>query len=497
MITIKFLNKEDLLSDSTINNIYNLLLVEEKIIREELKTIMDVIRDDIICFMEYPYVERIYRDSYYSFFSKKHNLCCKDSLRISFFDQSINETNYFTTEDLEKYFFGYISLRPTTYRIIGSSFLHPEIMKNHNFVCCLCRKTVLVNGLKLTIHGFPYCAQDNESITCSEVSILNIMEYFGHKYPEYSTILPSQITKMLSKQTYERQLPSVGISLPNISYVLKKLGFGVKVYSNESKKDNTPVDPITYEDDEFRESLFIYIESGIPVILLSENHAILAIGRKEVSENQYKTNSLFNFSLKKAKTEKSFTDFLNHLLVMNDNNPPYELIDYNNQNSNGFKINSFIVPLYAKVNMTAYGLKESFTAALKILSTHEEIKDIQFIDSNRNYIYRYFFTSSKSYKNYIAKSQDLSYEFKILALAKTMPKFIGIVEIINETNFNEVDGVVVLDATESGNYNYLLFAANSNYLIIKSIQKYQIFAINEKFRMYKNNLKGEHTQWKG
>jgi hypothetical protein len=490
VITTRFLSKKDeLVSDEILDSIHNLLSVDKDMIKKELTTIINVIRDDVVCFMEYPYVEKIYRDSYYSFFSKKHNPCNRDSLRISFFAETVNKDNYFTVKNLEDNFWGYISLRPTTYRIIGSSFLHPLIMKDHDFVCCLCHKTVLVNGLKLTVHGFPFCSQDNESITCAEVSILNIMEYFGHKYAEYSTILPSQIVKMLSKQTHERQLPSHGIIPPHISYVLKKLGFGVRLYS--------------CEDDYFRESLFIYIESGIPVILLSEDHAVLAIGRKKDVEKFRKVKRL-------SKTEKSYTDFFSHLLIINDNNPPYELMNYDSKN-NEFKINYFIVPLYAKVNMNAYGLKESFNATLDVLNTRNETKHIKFIHPNKNYVYRYFFTSSKSYKDYIARSENLPYDFKMLVLNKSMPKFIGIVEIINETNMkmgDEVDGIIVLDATESGVYNYLIFAANLEYLIIKSVQihEYKIFAFkefkkknNDKIilHMFENNLKGEHTQWKG
>jgi hypothetical protein len=494
VITTRFLDKSDLVSEEIIDSIYKILSIKKEMIKIELTTIMNVIRDDIVCFMEYPYVEKIYRDSYYSFFSKKHNPCHRDSLRISFFindnDRPINADNYFTIKNLDNYFLGYISLRPTTYRIIGSSFLHPLIMKNHDFVCCLCRKTVLVNGLKLTVYGFPYCAQDNESITCAEVSILNIMEYFGHKYPEYSTILPSQIAKMLSKQIFERQLPSKGMMAHHISYVLKKLGFGVIIHSCENEQD----DVVMYKNDDFIESLLIYIESGIPVVLLSEDHAILAIGRKKIFDNHNKKNGVF-------KKEKN----IRHLLVMNDNRPPYELMDYDVKKNSEFKIVSFIVPLYSKVNMNAYGLKASFNATLKILQ--EEAKDVQFVRANKNYVYRYFFTSSKSYKDYIAKSQDLPYEFKVLALNKSMPKFIGVVEIINKTSFNmvdtvnKVDGIVVLDATESGVYNYLIFATNLEYLIIRSTQvsDYKIFKFNDKlmFHMFKNNLKGEHTQWKG
>ena len=93
-----------------------------------------------------------------------------------------------------------------------------------------------------------------------------------------------------------------------------------------------------------------------------------------------------------------------------------------------------------------------------------------------------------------------------------MPKFIWVGEIIEGNKFSAnqiVKSIIVVDATESGLTDHLIFATNSRYLIIKNSnifsdnnnyedfhKKYHIFDIgNEIFHTFKNNLKGKHTKW--
>ena len=490
MIITRFIKKDELISSKIISEFQKIISVGHKIIENDIKTVTDVIRNDVVCFVEYPYVERIYRDSYYSFFSKKHKHCYRDSIRISFFLNSLTEEEFYSysDEELNDKFLGYISLRPTTFRVIGNSFLSPKAMANHDdFVCCLCKKVILVNGRIVTVTGFPYCGQDSESITCAEVSILNIMSYFSHKYPEYSTILPSQIAKILSKQVPERQLPSHGLRYLEIAFVLKKLGFGTRIYSAEGKD--------LFDKGEFKELLFIYIESGLPIILMSENHAVLAIGRKNMSKVSLTNGNCLNMLTKK---HHSFTDFFDQLLIMDDNKSPYKMVDYNNLFGKKGSFMYFIVPFYPKIHLEAHQIKSLFWQIQEAL---REKENILFVKPNEDYIFKYFFTSSKSYKNYIAKSVGLSVEFKKIISRKSMPKFIWIGEIIRDKNLKNdpiVEGIIALDATESGLHGNLLFAKNFEYLIIKPSQSGKYVRIpfdNENLKTYKNNLKGTHTQW--
>ncbi|MEE9361975.1 MAG: hypothetical protein V3U92_05195 [Cellulophaga sp.] len=489
--------------------------IDRERVTEQLKPIADILIDNIVCFIEYPYVDKFHRDSYYSFFSKKHNHYDKNSIRISFFNEELDVKNYFSNiknNVIEDYFLGFISLRPTTYRIIGHSFINPRALKNNNFVCCLSSKKVLINGRQFTIHGFPYCSQDNESISCSEAAIINLFDYFGNKYSEYSTILPSQVAKVLSKQSYQRQLPTNGLPTENISYVLKKMGFGTVVYSCDDTNRSSDV----FKTNEFKELMYIYIESGIPIIAtlssVKSHHAVIIIGRKDIKDDlsYKKKKSIF----KSSNKEYIFSSIFKDLLVMDDNHPPYKMIDYdkpifNSKTKELYQFKSFIVPLYSKVHLDAFQFKKFFYTIIENFETDPETKHVKF-RGEKNSIYRFFLASSRSYKNYIVTSLSISDEFKAIIVDKSMPKFIWIGEIINGDMISveqKVESIIAVDATESGLTGHLIFATNSRHLIINNThlsdeeespnKKYQIFDFgNEIFYTFASNLKGVHTQWK-
>ena len=515
MIITDFLSKTDLklIVPEFVEDVFN---IDRERVKEQLEPILKTLHDDIICFIEYPYVDKFYRDSYYTFFSKKHNSYNRNSIRISFFSNKLDVDKYLQTEnsEIEKHFWGFISLRPTTYRIIGHSLISPMALKNNNFVCCLVRKTVLIYGKKLSIHGFPYCSQDNESITCSEATILNLFDYFGNKYAEYSTILPSEVAKILSRQSYQRQLPAHGLPTENISYVLKKLGFGTVVYSSDTNKKSNDI----YKPDEFKDLLYTYIESGIPIIATlstkESHHAVLVIGREDIKEDISYTKKRL---IKSKKKQYEFSGAFNKLLVMNDNHSPYEIIDYHepifdSDAQTFYQFKSFIIPLYSKVHLDAFQFKQFFHIVIENLQTDPETEHIKFKDENEENIYRFFLTSSKSYKDYLSNSNSISDEFKSLTIDKAMPKFIWVGEVIKGSTISlkqEVQSIVVVDATESGLTGHLIFATNSKYLIIKNNdffntdseqdsldKRYQIFDFGkEKFYTFANNLKGGHTKW--
>ena len=235
-------------------------------------------RNDVVVF-EYPYVDKHYRDSYYFYFSTKHNEIKRDSIRLSFFSDDIEEAFFYNESkhiNLQNSFLGFITLRPTRINILGRNLVSPRLFKEKEFVLMLSSFSVMIQGAKLQIDAFPHCSQDNETLTCAEITVLNIMEYFGNKYSEYTPILPSKIIKMLSARAYERQLPSTGLTVDDLSFALKQLGFSPKTYSKNVEGD-----------DILKKILDIYIESGIPVIGVlekendDEGHAII-IDRKSV-----------------------------------------------------------------------------------------------------------------------------------------------------------------------------------------------------------------------
>ena len=112
------------------------------------------------------------------------------------------------------------------------------------------------------------------------------MEYFAYRYVEYKPILPFKISSILNKLSYERLIPSKGLTAQQISFALKEFDFGVKIYSKKAYND------------EFERILKTYIESGIPVIVLIQNtkgigHAQIVIGRARFSKEN--VDNITNF----------------------------------------------------------------------------------------------------------------------------------------------------------------------------------------------------------
>ena len=85
--------------------------------------------------------------------------------------------------------------------------------------------------MKFEVKGFPHSSQDAETISCAETTLWALMEYFGNKYPEYRPVLPSDIIKTLKQVSSERQVPSKGLNIQQMSFALKEYGFGTRIYS--------------------------------------------------------------------------------------------------------------------------------------------------------------------------------------------------------------------------------------------------------------------------
>ncbi|MDP1971562.1 MAG: hypothetical protein Q8J87_01225 [Sediminibacterium sp.] len=57
----------------------------------QLRSHIDQLRDDVSFFVEAPYIDKVYRDSFYSYFSSKLGNYKKDCIRISIFNGPLIE----------------------------------------------------------------------------------------------------------------------------------------------------------------------------------------------------------------------------------------------------------------------------------------------------------------------------------------------------------------------------------------------------------------------
>lgn len=400
------------------------------------------LKNDLYVCIEHPYVDKAYRDSYYKYFASKRDEFSRDTVRLSFFKSKIEDEDFRDINKqpkLQDIYLGFIVIRPTFPNVIGRTVLNPEALNRSDLLTCKVVYPTTVNGVKLSVNGFPHSSQDTETITCAETTVWGLLEYFGTKYPEYRPMLPTQINEKLGKYSTERLMPSNGLTAGQIAYALKEFSFGVKIYSRKAYGA------------EFEKIVRVYVESGIPIVGLIQNtqgigHAVNIIGRQQVS--QAKINSLpLSTTIGTNVNVYEFEQLDIDYCYVDDNYPPYQATKlstpasyYTNAQWTGCQITSIIVPLYPKIYLEAGEAKKiAFTV----------IEQLNLI-ANKDILIKTFLASSRSFKNSIALNPSLDIDAKELLLATVMPKFVWVMEISDKNLIirNQVSGMVIMDATE-------------------------------------------------
>lgn len=473
----------------------------DQIIQEKVKPYFRQLKDNLYCAIEYPYVDKMYRDTFYHYYSSKLELNQRDSIRISFFDIEIKKEDFCSEEGKRqiqdgKHYLGFLTLRPTFPKVTGRTGLSPKAKKDNDFLCCLAKINATVNAVKFDVDCYPHSSQDNQTITCAETTIWSLLEYFGNKYPEYKPVLPSTIHQLLHPISYKRQMPSEGLTTEQVTYAVRELGFGAIIYS---RNKNVEI---------FDEIISTYVESGIPVVAVLNDvnrgmgHAVNIIGRKKIDPHIV-INTPPEVIHKGSGSRIKIIDFnqiSNQYIFIDDNHPPYQLAGlakpckeyYDDDKWHDCNITNIIVPLYTKIYLEAIMARHNFYQYLK--NSKIGIMD----DETR--VVRVFLASSRSYKEYLSLNKILNIAIKRLFLSVTMPKFIWVGEISKSTSFEKghCDGIILQDATEPskntdntywGNLSLIAGYLGDQYFtqhlgVFKSVSTFI-----HSFENYQNNLK--------
>ena len=241
----------------------------------------------VLSIIEVPfYDDRYYRSSYSMYYYGKHfkhpNWCS----RIFLFDGGLlhNCENDSSCEAESEAFFyesaliGSIVIKPIVGMEIGRTIINPKYIygDNKNYQIRTAYYSETMNGLRMHVYGFPYSMQDGETVTCAETTILNITDYFSQRYQTYRVVFPDEISDITHANSYDRNLPSKGLSYQKVSKIFMEVGFYPRLYATK------------YERERMLEILYSYVSSGIPVamginqdIKGAVGHSIVVIGTAE------------------------------------------------------------------------------------------------------------------------------------------------------------------------------------------------------------------------
>lgn len=441
---IKELQSSDAILASVVEdlNIDSLTIAELGLLLYNLKAFLVDLRDDLHVIIEGCYVDSVYRDSYYDYYSTKHSPFSRFCLRFSFFDTAFDPDIKFSNQsNIKENYLGFLVVRPLI-KCIGRNVIsiRAKISPKGSIRICKVRVNSSCLGVKLLAEGFPHASQDNETMTCAQTTIWSLLEYFGNKYNNYHPTLPTEIETILEPFSFERQLPSKGLTYNQISVALRNLGFGPKIYQVGKSPD---------EIRHFYQLIACYIESGVPLaVALTDyvvGHAIVCIGTEEVDKHEVVhhevgigTKKVFSWNDALASAKFVFND---------DNLPCYQLAtlikpaqNYTIPRMASLQIKQFIAPLYHKVYMEA-------DMAIKL---SEKIVE-SVIPGGDGQVMRTLLTSSRSFREHITRMSSLSDDQRLGLLAIPMPKFVWVTELSTCDEFfdNKVNTLLLLDATGS------------------------------------------------
>jgi len=445
-------------------NFYNRKVKDEA--SERLKLFLESLKEDLTFYVEFPYVEKYYRDSYYNFFSTKSAEYHRNCIRIAVFKGKIDSTLFRTInghKDLQNAFRGVFNIRPTFPHIIGWALLSPGAFKQHEKSAKICSSEYkfLINGTKLLCKGFPYNSQDQEYTRCSEISVCSIIDYFSNSYQQYGIAMPSDLYRILKEHANERQIPARGLEIEDITYVLKNYGLKTIIYDVGEFKDSVQIANI----------IGYYVDSGIPVIIalesrlnsnqhgtFSSNHTVVACGRQELPLSSY-----YQYECDSSVIDVTYID--NKYIIMDDENLPYDVVtvdtspvdkeekgdsqgdseldNFGNTVYREYLLKAVIVPLPEKVYLE--GSKARIYVNLIMSQLGKQADDFAF--GTAKPFSKLFLTTSRSYKDYINRNSNMSVDFKNLFVNLTTSKFIWVNEIFD--NSGATLALMVIDATES------------------------------------------------
>lgn len=189
-----------------------------------------------------------------------------------------------------------------------------------------------------------------------------------------------------------------------------------------------------------------YIESGIPVIAMSESkqHAFSIIGHGEINKTCLDDEDYVN---KYREPETNFilhSKLINTVYAMDDNWFPYRRIDKyadssSDVNYSMYEISYVVVPLYSRMQLEYHEVYSRFIGLVKF-------GDMKWEGTR---VVRIYITSSNSLKEYYKNQEDVLPILKNVILHLNMSKFVWCIDTseIEEYKEEKVSGKVIIDAT--------------------------------------------------
>lgn len=366
------------------------------------------------------YVDPDYRSEYSAFWSHRFPTRPAFARRLHFFRRRLATDRLHRIRQSDGYI-GYSVLKPVGQGRVGRTMLVPP-PRLSRATLAVATDHVSLYGAPLAVTGFPFCQQDAEYLRCAHVAA-----WMCHYYAYLRGLTGRRITAELVQTVPpavdqpERALPSPGLTLNQIQALFGATGQPALFYGASKMPEVEGVDnPIPRRDAKGRilapglwdtrifSVVCRYLNAGFPVLIGTEDHAIVAIG-------WYRERGRIRF------------------VISDDQWGPYQVIPSPFTYAKG-PWWSFMVPLPPKTYLSgemaestahllirAYGAIQGAPAAWADLAQKLTTRDVSL---------RTFLRSNVDYKSAVARQGRGDEVTRILRLAR-LPHWIWVVEAHN------------------------------------------------------------------
>ncbi|WFU42224.1 hypothetical protein QA640_07045 [Bradyrhizobium sp. CB82] len=383
--------------------------------------------------IEYNYIDKDYRSTYYNFYSKKGQYYRSDCVRLHFFDQTVtfdDATSALVCPDreLNDHYFGYMVLRPTGIATIARSVLSPDIRKGAGrFIITAAHKVHLL-GYKLVIQGFPSMDQHVDISVCAHAACWSILRHYSERYNVHREYLVHEITMMAHDYNPGGLVPSKGLQIAHAERVFQEAGT-FPIHIARTALPGT-------QDPQFYRQLIAYVESGFPLFaaMHSRRHAVALVGYE------------WRQAVRGQPGLRYAWDEVETLAVVDDNYLPYlSILRSSGSPYAAEAIDAFIVALPEKIYYPADAVDRLAPALLKLGPAID-------LPPSNDIIIRYFITTGSSYRHF-AREHASEFDPKLLQYIMTLPyaQFIWVVEFSTDEQWanGRIEARAVIDATAS------------------------------------------------
>lgn len=394
--------------------------------------------------IEFPYVDKDYRSTYYNYYAKKGASYSSHSARLHFFRRGWELRNSPLTmsqpaegtspgdEAVTQGYLGFVTLRPTRIYTIGRTVLSPEAVAGAKGWLIEHRHKAHVLGYRVHVKGFPYMQQHSDIAVCAHTACWAILRHYSERYSLYREVLVHDISRLGREFDPGGLLPSMGITARDAERIFAAVGtYPLLVVGRPDANDDQP---------RFADELLAYLDSGFPLfgIQSRRGHAIAVVGYRTESKPQVGS----------AEYRHRAWDYVSHLIVVDDNHHPYMAVPRIKSAGSAYtldEIDGFIVPLPEKMFLPAAA---AFRFASDLTSAPPE--EFEELGKNTELVTRCFITTTASWHRFVrSHANSLPPDFATAALELTMPQFVWVVEFATpqQRENHQIQARLLLDAT--------------------------------------------------